>query len=191
MEGCWKLSALLWFPEIQDLAKYRRDLRVAVGNVLDIFATIDPSKIISKVKYPLLVHIDEDLVQCGPIIGLATELFESFNGVFRYCYILSNHLAPSRDIAIQLADQEGLKHRLTGGWWSSCSDGRWERAGRGRLVGWAEKKTVKHEKMYRRYSENVTRSIPAGFFETYISEMSETTFSGCSVGHCVHLADSI
>ncbi|KAJ7691414.1 hypothetical protein B0H17DRAFT_867957, partial [Mycena rosella] len=156
----WKaageLSALLWFPEIRNLAEYRRDLRVAVGNVLDIFATIDPSKIVSKVKYHLLVHIDEDVVEFGPLIGLATELFESFNGVFRYCSILSNHLAPSRDIAIQLADQEGLKHRLTGGWWLSGSDGRWERSGRGvrefmvdhpilqRLVGWANKKLVRH-----------------------------------------------
>ncbi|KAJ7657132.1 hypothetical protein B0H17DRAFT_1263286 [Mycena rosella] len=156
----WKaageLVALLWFPELRKLAEYRRDLRVTVGNVLDIFATIDPSKTVSKVKYHLLVHIDEDVVEFGPIIGLATELFESFNGVFRYCSILSNHLAPSHDIAIQLADQEGLKRGLTGGWWPSGSDGRWERAGRGvrdfmvdhpilqRLVGWAEKKLVKH-----------------------------------------------
>ncbi|KAJ7661125.1 hypothetical protein B0H17DRAFT_1163038 [Mycena rosella] len=90
----WKvageLSALLWFPEIRNLAEYRRDLTVAVANVLDVFATLDPSKIISKIKYHLLVHTDEDVVQFGPIVGLATELFESFNA-------------------------EGLKHRLTAG----------------------------------------------------------------------------
>ncbi|KAJ7693871.1 hypothetical protein B0H17DRAFT_1132256 [Mycena rosella] len=156
----WKvageLSALLWFPEIRNLAEYRRDLTVAVANVLDVFATLDPSKIISKIKYHLLVHTDEDVVQFGPIVGLATELFESFNAVFQYCSILSNHLAPSRDIAIQLADQEGLKHRLTGGWGPSGSDGKWRRAGPGvlgfmakhpilqRLVGWAEKTKVEH-----------------------------------------------
>lgn len=101
------------------------------------------------------MHTDDDVVQFGPLIGLATELFESFNGVFRYCSILSNHLAPSRDIAIQLADQEGLKHRLTGGWWLSSADEKWERAGPGvrnfmaehpvlqKLVGWTEKKVVK------------------------------------------------
>ncbi|KAJ7663620.1 hypothetical protein B0H17DRAFT_1162844 [Mycena rosella] len=155
----WKasgeLAALLWFPEIRNLADYRRDLKVAVANVLDIFATINPSKIVSKIKYHLLVHTDDDVVQFGPLVGLATELFESFNAVFRYCSILSNHLAPSRDIAIQLADQEGFKHGLTGGWWPSGSDDHWEHAGRGvrdfmvqhpilqKLVGWTEKKTVK------------------------------------------------
>ncbi|KAJ7243992.1 hypothetical protein C8J57DRAFT_1452332 [Mycena rebaudengoi] len=154
----WKaageLAALLWFPEIRDLAEYRRDLKVAVANVLDIFATIDPSKIISKIKYHLLVHTDEDVIQFGPLVGVATEIFESFNAIFRYCSILSNHLAPSKDIALQLGDQGGLKHRITGGLWPGI-DGRWERAGSGvrsfmaehpvlqKLVGWTEAKAVK------------------------------------------------
>ncbi|KAJ7364499.1 hypothetical protein DFH08DRAFT_920925 [Mycena albidolilacea] len=156
----WKaageLAALLWFPEIRNLAEYRRDLQVAVANVLDIFATIDPSKIITKIKYHLLVHTDDDVVEFGPLIGLATEIFESFNGVFRYCSILSNHLAPSRDIARQLADQEDLKHRLAGGWWPCGEDGKWERAGTGvrhfmaehpilqKLLGWTEPSSMKH-----------------------------------------------
>ncbi|KAJ7869486.1 hypothetical protein B0H14DRAFT_3579897 [Mycena olivaceomarginata] len=107
------------------------DLKVAVANVLDVFATIDPSKIITKIKYHLLVHADADVVRFGPLIGLATEGFESYNGVFRFCSILSNHLPPSRDIAIHLADQEGLKHRLTGGFWPSGADQKWTRAGSG------------------------------------------------------------
>jgi hypothetical protein len=81
------------------------------------------------------------------LVGMITEGYEAFNAVFRFCSILSNHLAPSRDIALQLADQEALKHRLTGGWWPN-TDGEWERAGPGvrafletrptlqRLVGW-------------------------------------------------------
>ncbi|KAJ6514022.1 hypothetical protein DFH09DRAFT_1099773 [Mycena vulgaris] len=96
-----ELAVLLW-----------QDLRVAVANVPDIFETIDPSKIVFKIKYHLLVHTDEDLVQFGPLVGVITKIFESFNVVFRHCSVLSNHLAPSRDIARQSADQEGLKHRL-------------------------------------------------------------------------------
>lgn len=75
---------------------------------------IDPSKIITKIKFHLLVHIDEDAVEFDPLIGVMTEIFECFNAIFRYCSILSNHLAPSRDIAKQLGDHDGLKHRLTG-----------------------------------------------------------------------------
>ncbi|KAJ6611590.1 hypothetical protein B0H10DRAFT_2285157 [Mycena sp. CBHHK59/15] len=155
----WKatgeLAALLWFPEIRNLAEYRQDLQVAVANVLDVFAMIDPSKIISNIKYHLLAHIDEDVVEFGSLIGVATEIFECFNAIFRFCSILSNHLAPSRDIAIQLGDQEGLKHRLTGGWWVT-GDNKWQRAGSGvrhfmaahpvlqRLLGWSESKPLKH-----------------------------------------------
>ncbi|KAJ6494368.1 hypothetical protein C8R45DRAFT_771753, partial [Mycena sanguinolenta] len=54
---------------------------------------------VTKIKYHLLTHTDEGVIQFGPLIGVATENFESFNGVFRFCSILSNHLAPSRDIA--------------------------------------------------------------------------------------------
>ncbi|KAJ7829031.1 hypothetical protein B0H14DRAFT_3718234 [Mycena olivaceomarginata] len=123
----WKavgeLSALLWVPEIRNLVEYQRDLKVAVGNVLDICAIIDPSKIISKIKYHLLVHAPYD--------------------------------AALRDIARQLGDQEGFKHRITGGWWS-LGNGEWTRAGSGvrrfmaqhpilqKLVGWTEKERVEH-----------------------------------------------
>ncbi|KAK7012526.1 hypothetical protein R3P38DRAFT_3588421 [Favolaschia claudopus] len=155
----WKaageLSALLWVPEIRNLAEYRADLKTAIANVLDIFAKIDPSKIVTKIKYHLLTHADEDVARFGPLIGVATEIFESFNGVFRYCSILSNHLAPSRDIALQLADQEGMKHRLTGGWWPMGEGGTWERPGSGvrqfmterpvlqKLLGWSAPESAK------------------------------------------------
>ncbi len=82
------------------------------------------------------------------------EIFEAFNAVFRYCLILSNHLAPSRNIAVQLANQEGLKHRLMGGWWP-LDDGReWVQAGTGvldfmhaqpvfqKLMGWTQPKPL-------------------------------------------------
>lgn len=104
-------------------------MKVAVANVLDAFAIMDPSKIIAKIKLHLLAHTEQDILEFGPLIGVATEVFECFNAVFRFCSILSNHLAASRDIAIQLADQEALKHRLTGGWWPCKSTGDWIQAG--------------------------------------------------------------
>ncbi|KAJ6619148.1 hypothetical protein B0H10DRAFT_1744510, partial [Mycena sp. CBHHK59/15] len=131
----WKavgeLSALLWVPEDRDLSRYRNDLEIAVANVLDAVAQIDPSKIMTKIKYHLFTHIDFDAIQLGPLIAMATEIFESFNAVFRYCSIYSNHLAPSRDIAIQFGRQETVKHQLPGGRWMSKSTGDWHAAGPG------------------------------------------------------------
>lgn len=99
------------------------DIDIAVGNVLDTFSEADPTKIVQKIKLHLQVHIREDILRFGPLVGVSTEGFESFNAVFRHCSVFSNHRAPSRDIAIQFAEQENMKHRLTGGWWSQTAEG--------------------------------------------------------------------
>ncbi|KAJ7429260.1 hypothetical protein B0H11DRAFT_2167409 [Mycena galericulata] len=149
-----ELSTLLWFPEIRNLAEFMHLLPpyFAVANVLDIFAVIDPSKIVTKIKYHLLIHLDDDTVEFGPLLSVITKIFECFNGVFRF--------SPSHDIAIQLGDQEGLKHRLTGGWWNHGSSRDWCRAGPGvrhfmgkhpilqRLLGWTERKPLVHGMLF-------------------------------------------
>ncbi|KAJ7223043.1 hypothetical protein GGX14DRAFT_626835 [Mycena pura] len=127
-----ELSALLWYPKIKDMELHCADLHVAIGNFLDSFAEIDPSKMITKVKTHLLTHAPSDIRMFGPLLGAITEAFESFNGVFRPCSILSNHRAPSRDIALQLAAQEGVKHRVAGGAWPLRGEGNeiiWTRCG--------------------------------------------------------------
>ena len=133
--------------------RYQDGVKVATDNVLDLFSRIEPSKIISKPKLYLLTHLPDDIKRFGPLVGEATETFECFNAVFRFCSILSNHQAPSRDIAIQLADQEGFKQRVTGGWWLNRS-GDWQRSGLGvysslrqyatlrNNLGWAEDSTA-------------------------------------------------
>ena len=104
------------------------DIEIAAANVLDLFALIDLVKMTSKLKLHLLVHLKADILHFGPLVGVATETFECFNAIFRFCSIYSNHLAPSQDIAFQLASQEVLKHHLTGGWWPA-TDGKWKRPG--------------------------------------------------------------
>jgi hypothetical protein len=83
------------------------------------------------VEYHLLTHAVDDIRRCGPLVGVATENYESFNVIFRHCSILSNRLAPSRDIAYQLAKQERFKHLMSGGWWkdSKEADGSWRQGG--------------------------------------------------------------
>jgi hypothetical protein len=133
------------------------DLHVAIGNFLDSFAEIDPSKMVTKVKTHLLTHAPSDVRMFGPLLGAITEAFESFNGVFRPCSILSNHRAPSRDIAVQLAEQESVKHRVAGGTWPQKGEGKemvWTRCGPAarqlmqdhpilqRLFGWKKAETL-------------------------------------------------
>ena len=128
------------------------DVEIAAANVLDLFALIEPVKMTSKLKLHLLVHLKADILCFGPLVGVATETFECFNAIFRFCSIYSNHLAPSRDIAFQLASQKLLKHRLTGGWWLA-TDREWKRPGPSvrnfihdhptlqALVGWTSNET--------------------------------------------------
>ncbi|TFK18728.1 hypothetical protein FA15DRAFT_709624 [Coprinopsis marcescibilis] len=110
------LSALLWFPEIYNMDEYLNNVNVAVANVLDSSAAVDPSKIVTKIKYHLLTHLVDNIKHFGPVVGIATKGYESFNGVFRLCSGLSIHQAPSCDIVLQLAKQEAFKHLASGGW---------------------------------------------------------------------------
>ncbi|KAG2006968.1 hypothetical protein CC2G_014704 [Coprinopsis cinerea AmutBmut pab1-1] len=152
------LSALLWYPEIRNPDDYFSDVEVAVANVLDAAAQIDPSKIIAKIKYHLLVHITDDIRRHGPIIGVATESYESFNTIFRLCSVLSNHLAPSRDIAYQLSEQETVRHLLSGGRWFNRELGEWDSPGRS-LINYV----AKSEPLKRLFALNKTfEQPPAG-----------------------------
>jgi hypothetical protein len=98
-----------------------------IGNVLDAFALIDPAKIIDKMKLQVLPHLVDDIRRFGPAIRYSTEIFECYNAIFRLCSVLSNHQAPSRDIANKFASMDRLKHMLSGGYWKE--EGQWVRAG--------------------------------------------------------------
>ena len=61
---------------------FKDNVETAAANVLDIAALIDPTKVILKIKYPLLAHLRQDIIRFGPILGGTTETFECFNAIF-------------------------------------------------------------------------------------------------------------
>ncbi|KAJ3783463.1 hypothetical protein GGU10DRAFT_389082 [Lentinula aff. detonsa] len=122
-----ELGAVLWITEIDDLDQYLEDLVILIANVLDAWALIDPAKILRKIKLHLLVHLPEHIRRFGPSVRFSTEVFECFNAVFRMCSVLSNHQAPSRDIAMKNGELGRLKHIISGGHW--VRNGHIEHAG--------------------------------------------------------------
>ncbi|KAJ7752333.1 hypothetical protein B0H16DRAFT_1723687 [Mycena metata] len=146
-------GSVLWVHEIDNMSEYTEHLIILIANVLDAFGDNDPAKILLKVKLHLLTHIPDDAVRFGPLIRNSTEVFECFNTIFRLCSILSNHQAPSRDIAYKFASMDCVKHILSGGFWKQ-GDGWVQAATNVRVVlqtmpiiqrhlGWApQRKTV-------------------------------------------------
>ncbi|TEB26327.1 hypothetical protein FA13DRAFT_1756382 [Coprinellus micaceus] len=114
-----ELGALLWMAEIDNLEAYLSNLTILIDNVLDVFAVLDPSKILVKIKLHLLKHLPDHIRRFGPAVRFATEAFECFNRIFRASSVLSNHQAPSHDIA-----------RKKWCWWDTDSQ-VWARAGVG------------------------------------------------------------
>ena len=78
-------------------------------------------------KLQILPNLIDDIRRFGPAIRYSTEVFECFNAIFRLCSVLSNHLAPSRNIANKFASMDSLKHILSGGYWKLNEE--WVRAG--------------------------------------------------------------
>lgn len=69
----------------------------------------------NKPKFHILLHLPAHIRRFGPAILFATEAFESFNAVIRSKSILSNRLAPSRDIARAFTTENRIRHLLSGG----------------------------------------------------------------------------
>ncbi|KAF7776568.1 hypothetical protein Agabi119p4_4961 [Agaricus bisporus var. burnettii] len=105
-----ELGALLFYPEIRDIDEYLVDLQIIIDNLLDAWV--------------------QDIRRFGPAILYATEIFESYNHVFRLSSIYLNHQAPSLDIATGIAGTERLKHVISGGWWLNDAQ-EWVQAGTG------------------------------------------------------------
>ncbi|KAF8833805.1 hypothetical protein BDN67DRAFT_992780 [Paxillus ammoniavirescens] len=98
-----------------------------------ISAQCAPSILTTKAKFHFLLHLPMFIRQFGPAILFSTECYESFNHIFRLTSIYSNHQAPSQDTCQTFAEQDNVKHIITGGSWHDPTTKKWEKAGPGVL----------------------------------------------------------
>lgn len=69
----------------------------------------------NKPKFHFILHLPANIRRFGPAVLFATETFESYNAIIRGKSVHSNHLAPSRDIALAFAHYSRVRHLLSGG----------------------------------------------------------------------------
>ncbi|KII83197.1 hypothetical protein PLICRDRAFT_180600 [Plicaturopsis crispa FD-325 SS-3] len=86
MKYLWHDTNTSWNKAKDDIFA---DLQVLVDNVLDIWALIDPARIIKKLKLHILAHLVEHVRRFGPTILYSTEVFECWNTVFRHVVLQS------------------------------------------------------------------------------------------------------
>ncbi|KAF8428888.1 hypothetical protein L210DRAFT_3327899, partial [Boletus edulis BED1] len=124
-----RLVVLLWHTLIEDTESYLADLSRVIEDFLSISAQCAPSILVTKPKFHFLHHLPMFIKRFGPPILYSTERYESFNHVFRLASIYSNRQAPSRDACRLFAEQESVKHIVTGGYWRDPTTRRWVNAG--------------------------------------------------------------
>lgn len=57
-----------------DVSLNQKDLQMLIGNVLDVFANIDTSKILIKIKLHVLVHLPKHIRHRRPAVYFSTEI---------------------------------------------------------------------------------------------------------------------
>ncbi|EIW59026.1 uncharacterized protein TRAVEDRAFT_93301, partial [Trametes versicolor FP-101664 SS1] len=112
-----RLIPLVWQPEIVDFPSHTVRLQDVIDRFLDSTCELTP-RWFNKPKFHILLHLPEHIRRFGPAMLFATEGFESYNAIIRSHSIHSNHRAPSRDIAAGMAQNNRIRHLLSGGFFT-------------------------------------------------------------------------
>jgi hypothetical protein len=102
------LSSYVFQSRITKMDSYLIELQSQISLFLHQLIRIT-AQWVNKPKFHMLTHLPGSIRRFGPATLLATQKFESFNGVLRYASIHSNHQSPSQDIANTFNDWELLK----------------------------------------------------------------------------------
>ncbi|KAH6876645.1 hypothetical protein BKA70DRAFT_1128177 [Coprinopsis sp. MPI-PUGE-AT-0042] len=109
-----KIIPLIWTPSIDNIDEYTTILEREIEQFLLRTARVT-NRWFSKPKFHVVLHLPSHIRRFGPAILFATENFESFNAIIRAKSVHSNRQAPSRDIAIQFAQANRVRHLMSGG----------------------------------------------------------------------------
>ncbi|EJU00334.1 hypothetical protein DACRYDRAFT_109072 [Dacryopinax primogenitus] len=122
-------GAVFWKTDIAAKDEYLMDLWETLTALVYAVSRVDATKIISKPKLHIILHLAEHVERNGPALLFQTERYESSNTVFQHCSMLSNRQALSRDILTTLVHHSQVRHIVSGGWWHDAAEDKWVRAG--------------------------------------------------------------
>ncbi|KAI7947140.1 hypothetical protein MJO29_011667 [Puccinia striiformis f. sp. tritici] len=111
-ELCY-LGSLIFQTRISNMDEYLEELTNVIRIFLFHIAKMN-GRWANKPKFHMLLHLVASIRRYGPAALFATEKFESFNGVVRESSVHSNHISPSRDIAICFSSGNNIRLMLSG-----------------------------------------------------------------------------
>ncbi|CAE6511279.1 unnamed protein product [Rhizoctonia solani] len=109
--------------------KFKMELKAIIDDLLHAISIFDPWTITAKAKLHILTHAPYYARRFGPLLGLDSERYESYNSNFRLMSVLSTRLAPSLDAARAFARVDRFTHVVAGGWWYSKRAAQYIQAG--------------------------------------------------------------
>lgn len=111
------LCSYIYQPEIPDLKAYLDKLALAIDAFLVALMRAD-ARWTNKPKFHQLVHLNTVIRRWGPAKNVSADRYESLHKPMRVASVLSNHQAPSRDIANAMASGDMLGFVFSGASWA-------------------------------------------------------------------------
>ncbi|EFP89671.2 uncharacterized protein PGTG_15634 [Puccinia graminis f. sp. tritici CRL 75-36-700-3] len=109
-----ELSPLIFQTTILDMELYLKTLQEKLDNFMYLLIMMS-AQWVNKPKFHMLLHLPDSIRRFGPASLVATEKFESFNGLLRNASVHSNRHSPGRDLAISFANYECMRALGSGG----------------------------------------------------------------------------
>ncbi|EFP79898.2 uncharacterized protein PGTG_05123 [Puccinia graminis f. sp. tritici CRL 75-36-700-3] len=108
-----QLAPLVFQTSIADMVVYLKTLQDQLDHFMHLLIQMS-AQWVNKPKFHMLLHLPDSIRRFGPASLVATEKFESFNGILRNASVHSNCHCPGRDLAISFANYECMRALASG-----------------------------------------------------------------------------